>query len=160
MKPHAYLAKNNYKIAQVTVDFDDWAWNDPFARCKDKNDTISIAWLKKRYIENALESLDRAEIVSKHLFGRSIKHVLLLHIGAFDSEMISDLIGAFQKKNVVFIPLSDALKDPAYASVPTLKDTLGEFIYQLMRSRKESMKDLGLKPYDRETDQKLEKACL
>src|SRR5262249_42303211 len=29
----SFLQKRGYKIAQVTVDFSEWAWNDPYSRC-------------------------------------------------------------------------------------------------------------------------------
>lgn len=48
-----YLFSQHYKIAQVTMDFADYLWNDSYARCVEKGDTKAIAWLKKSYIEHA-----------------------------------------------------------------------------------------------------------
>jgi peptidoglycan/xylan/chitin deacetylase (PgdA/CDA1 family) len=76
-----YIKSLGYTIAQVTIDFEDWSWNDPYARCKEKNDLASIALLEKSYLKNSSDILDRAEQLSRALFKRSISHVLLLHIG-------------------------------------------------------------------------------
>lgn len=50
-----YLFANDYKIAQVTMDFSDYLWNTSYARCLKKGDEQSLAWLKKSYIENAIK---------------------------------------------------------------------------------------------------------
>jgi len=41
-----FLAKRNYKIAQVTIDWEDYLWNTAYARCLDKHDTQAIASLR------------------------------------------------------------------------------------------------------------------
>lgn len=55
-----YLKEKGYRIAQVTIDFEDWSWNDPYARCKAKGDRSSIEWLRTTYQANAVDMLDRA----------------------------------------------------------------------------------------------------
>src|ERR1700734_143342 len=34
----AYLQQNGYRVAQVSLDFEDYLWNEPYARCFDKRD--------------------------------------------------------------------------------------------------------------------------
>jgi peptidoglycan-N-acetylglucosamine deacetylase len=120
-KRHAvrkYLADHGYKIAQVTLDFGDYAWNNPYARCVANQDTQSIEWLKSSYLSTAKEDIALDRKLSVMLFGRDIKYVLLLHIGALDSIMLPDLLELFKKQGFDFVTLEEAQKDPAYRSDP------------------------------------------
>jgi len=156
-----YLSDRGYKIAEVTVDFEDWSWNDPYARCMEKNDSKSIQWLKETYLDYANQALDIEEILSKALFKRSIQHVLLLHIGAFDAEMLDELLTNFEKKGVEFIPLSKALNDKVYAQDPGVALPKGdEFTYQVMKSHALKSKDIGLPQASRYPGKKLDEVCL
>jgi peptidoglycan/xylan/chitin deacetylase (PgdA/CDA1 family) len=113
-----YLADHRYKIAQVTLDFGDYAWNNPYARCVAKQDTQSIEWLKSSYLQAAKDDIDLDRKLSAQLFGRDITYVLLMHIGALDSVMLPDLLDLFKKMGFHFVPLNNAEKDPAYQSDP------------------------------------------
>jgi peptidoglycan/xylan/chitin deacetylase (PgdA/CDA1 family) len=113
-----YLADHGYKIAQVTLDFGDYAWNNPYARCVAKQDAQAIEWLKSSYLNTAKEDIALDRKLSVMLFGRDIKYVLLLHIGALDSIMLPDLLDLFKKQGFDFISLEEAQKDPAYQSDP------------------------------------------
>jgi peptidoglycan-N-acetylglucosamine deacetylase len=120
-KRHAirkYLSDHGYKIAQVTLDFGDYAWNNPYARCVAKQDAQSIEWLKSSYLQTAKDDIALDRKLSVMLFGRDIKYVLLLHIGALDSIMLPDLLDLFKKEGFDFVSLEEAEKDPAYQSDP------------------------------------------
>jgi peptidoglycan/xylan/chitin deacetylase (PgdA/CDA1 family) len=49
----AWLKGHGYRVAQVTLDFEDYAWNAPYARCVAKNNQQAIAWLKSSYLDTA-----------------------------------------------------------------------------------------------------------
>lgn len=113
-----FLSTNAYKTAQVTIDFGDWAWNPPYARCLNRGRNEKIEWLKTSYIKYALIRLQRAVDFSHKLFGRDIKQILLLHVGAFDAEMIDELLAAYEGKGVKFIGLTEAMNDEVYSEDP------------------------------------------
>ena len=52
------LARRGYKIAAVTMDFGDWAWTAPYARCMAKDDRRAIAQLEEMYLAAAREAID------------------------------------------------------------------------------------------------------
>lgn len=157
----SYLQRKEYKIAQVTIDFEDWSWNGPYARCRAKNDSKSIEWLKKTYLKNGTDMLARAEKLSHALFQRSISHVLLLHIGAFDALMLDALLTEYEKKGVTFVTLPEAQKDEIYAINPDLAEKWGsELTYQIMKSRNLKPEDTGLEKYRDYPEKELEAACL
>jgi len=45
-----YLQAHGYRVAQVTLDWEDYLWNTAYARCAAKNDAQSISWLKSSYL--------------------------------------------------------------------------------------------------------------
>ncbi len=135
-----FLFDHGYQIAQVTIDFEDWAWNDPYARCKDKNNRKALKRLDESFFEGVRWSLIHAEKIADGLFQRPIKHILLLHVGGFTTDHLDKLLNFYKQQGVRFIPLNEALKDPIYAHDPKQADRrAAEFTYQILKER-------GLKP--------------
>jgi peptidoglycan/xylan/chitin deacetylase (PgdA/CDA1 family) len=120
----AYLKEHGYRIAQVTMDFEDYAWNGPYARCMDKKDEKAIAWLKESYLNTAAEYMALDQKMAQQIFHREIKHVLLMHVGAFDAVMLPQLLEQMRKQGLKFVTLAAAEADPAYELDPdaALKD--------------------------------------
>lgn len=115
-----YLFAHNYKVAEVTIDFEDSLWNEPYARCAAKHDEKAITWLETSYLGKADEFIDVFRGLSKQLYGHDIPYVLLLHVGAFDAKMLPRLIALFRSKGFEFITLEQAEKDPAYSFDPNI----------------------------------------
>lgn len=109
-----YLHEHGYKVAQVTLDFQDYAWSDPYARCVAIGDTNAIAWLKASYLGTAAEYVSLGQKLAYMLYGRDIKHVLLLHMGAFDSVMLSAFLDQLARQGAQFVSLEVAEEDPAF----------------------------------------------
>jgi len=114
----AYLEKRHYRIAQVSLDFEDYAWNAPYARCSDKKDEKAIAWLRESYLKTAADYVKLGREMSEQLFHRDIKYVLLMHVGAFDAEMLPQLLEQLKREGFTFITLEKAQTDPAYKVDP------------------------------------------
>jgi peptidoglycan-N-acetylglucosamine deacetylase len=112
------LAKHGYRVAQVTMDFNDYAYNGPYARCLAKNDQESIAWLKQSYMERAAASITRGQDAARAIFGRDISHVMLLHIGGFETVMFPRLLELLRDRGFTLTTLEEAQSDDAYKTVP------------------------------------------
>lgn len=113
-----HLTKGHYRIAEVTIDFFDWAFNGPYARCHTLGDDKAIVALRQTYLGHALAMLRWSEAAGREIYGRSIPHVLLLHVGAFDAVMMDDLLDAYEAEGVEWITLAEALADPIYGDLP------------------------------------------
>jgi peptidoglycan/xylan/chitin deacetylase (PgdA/CDA1 family) len=114
----AFLKKNNYRVAEVTLDFEDFLWNAPYARCVAGNDTFAIDWLKSNYLIAAEDRIDFARKMSQTLYGRDINYIMLLHVGGFETVMLPELFKLLKQKNFKLIPLEQAANDPAYRTDP------------------------------------------
>jgi peptidoglycan/xylan/chitin deacetylase (PgdA/CDA1 family) len=126
------LTRHAYRVAQVTVSFDDYAFNAPYARCAAVGDREALAFLEQSYMERAAESLVRGRDAAQRIFGRDINHVMLLHIGAFQTVMLPRLLDLLREQGFTLIGLPEAQADKAYETRPT-KDgpRLGTLLGQL-----------------------------
>jgi peptidoglycan/xylan/chitin deacetylase (PgdA/CDA1 family) len=131
-----WLAARDYTIAPVTVSLqDDWEWNDVYARCVGLGNTAAIARLKGLFIETATSRLAAFEELSLRLFDRSIKHVLLVHIGAFEASMLGELLTTYRAAGTRFIRLDEAVQDAAYTIDPGGVSSGQTFLVQVAQAR-------------------------
>jgi len=112
----AFLGARGYHIASVTMSFDDYAFNDAYARCATKHDVAAIAGMEAMYLQAAEESLAYSKGLSQAALGREIPFVLLMHIGAFDARMLPRLLDLYRAHGVTFVSLPQAEADPFYAA--------------------------------------------
>ncbi len=144
----AYLQAHGYRIAQVTLDWEDYLWNTAYARCAAKNDTKSIAWLRSSYLNTASEFLDLGREQSRLIFGHEINYVLLLHLGAFSSTILPDALDLLKKKGFKVVTLEEAESDPAYESDPDIGlHDAGTLLDQWMQVKQIKYPEHPEKPY-------------
>ncbi len=108
------LKKRGYRIAPVSVDGSDWAYNRAFARCKERDDDHGISVLRRDLVAEQVRELRRMRKLTRMLMGREVRHVLLLHVGAASADAMESLLAAFEKEGVRWIDLPTALEDPFY----------------------------------------------
>jgi peptidoglycan/xylan/chitin deacetylase (PgdA/CDA1 family) len=142
-----WLFSHGYKIAEVSMDFEDYLWNAPYARCVAKQDEVSIQRLHDSYLAVADQFYGVYRELSKLVFGRDVKYVLLMHVGAFDARMLPELLKLYRAKGVEFISLQDAMSDPAYRDDPDIGEPTGGTFLELMMQKKKIQFPENSKPY-------------
>jgi|SRR5579872_260855 len=151
----AYLQAHGYRVAQVTLDWEDYLWNSAYARCAAKNDAKSITWLKSSYLEIEGSYLDLGRDLAKLVYGHDINHVLLLHLGAFSSTILPDALDLMEKKGFKFVTLEEAESDPVYMGDPDVGSKYGGTLLELWMEAKEiKFPPVTAKPY-----KELEEIC-
>ena len=117
-----WLFAHGYRIAEVSMDFQDYLWNEPYARCAAKHDEKAIQQLHDTYLATADEYIGMYRELARRLYGHDVPYVLLMHVGAFDARMLPELIALFRRRGFSFITLPQAMADPIYnvdPKVPT-----------------------------------------
>jgi peptidoglycan/xylan/chitin deacetylase (PgdA/CDA1 family) len=114
----SYLRDHGYRVAQVSLDFEDYAWNDAYARCSAKRDAAAIGWLKQSYLETATEYIRLGREEQQIAFGHEIPNVMLLHATAFTTLMVPEVVNMLRTQGFQFASLPDVEKDPACALDP------------------------------------------
>ena len=131
-----WLAARGYTIAPVTVSVEDHEWNDVFARCVAIDDALAIARLKGLFLEAAMSRLAAFEELSRRLFKRPIKHILLLHMSAFGAAILDELLTAYRAAGTRFISFQEAVQDSAYTTEPALVQDAGPtFLIEIAHAR-------------------------
>jgi peptidoglycan/xylan/chitin deacetylase (PgdA/CDA1 family) len=143
----AWLFARGYKIAEVSMDFEDYLWNEPYARCVAKHDEKSIRRLHDGYLAVADQYYGEFRELSQMVYGRDVKYVLLMHVGAFDARMLPELLALYRAKGVQFISLKDAMTDAAYQDDPDIGEPAGGAFLELMMQKKKLEFPPNSKPY-------------
>jgi peptidoglycan/xylan/chitin deacetylase (PgdA/CDA1 family) len=143
-----YLTKHGYKIAQVTLDWEDYMWNNAYARCAAKNDIKSIEWLRTSYLSTASEFLDLGRAQAKLIYGHEINYVLLMHLGAYSSTIMPDALDLLKKKGFQLVTLEEAQSDPVYQGDPDIGlHDAGTMLDQMMQLKQIKYPEHVEKPY-------------
>lgn len=126
-----FLAANHYRVAQTTLDWEDYIWNSSHARCWLKKDDAAIQWLRESYLIAAREFIRFQVQNSRLVFGRDINHVMLLHLGSFSSHILPDLFRLLKEENFEIVTLEKAQEDPAYDYDPEIGSPRGGTLTEL-----------------------------
>ena len=149
-----WLAGHGYRIAQVTIDGDDWAWNPPYTRCAAKGDQLTLGRLRQTFLDAHAQMIAFYVRLARELAGRDVAHILLLHVGAMDADQMDALLSTLEAQGARFVTLEEAMGDPIYGEAPDLAWKVGASLLDRM------VKARGLKPAYPQVDEKwLESAC-
>lgn len=127
----AFLAENGYRIAQTTLDWEDYMWNSAHARCWARKDEASLKWLRESYLSSARDFIRFQVDLSRKVFGRDINHVMLLHLGSFSSHILPDLFKLLDEEGFEIVTLEEAQKDPVYDYDPDVASPNGGTLVEL-----------------------------
>jgi len=145
-----YLREHGYRVAQVSLDFEDYAWNDAYSRCSARQDATAIEWLKQSYLESATEYIRLGREEQLIALGHEIPNVLLLHETAFSTLMLPALLDLLRKQGFRFDSLPEVENDPAYALDPDAALKYGGTLPdQFMDSRQLKYPPFQPKPFDK-----------
>ena len=115
-----WLREHGYRVAEVSLNFNDDDWSDPYIRCKEKGDEAGIAWLKQTYMDAAKEFIQRGREREPAAFGHEIPNVLLLHATEFTTLMLPDLIRMLKEEGFRFSTVPKVERNKAYRIDPAV----------------------------------------
>jgi peptidoglycan/xylan/chitin deacetylase (PgdA/CDA1 family) len=113
---HRFLAQHGYRVAPVTLDNGEWIFAAAYRKAPDKATRKRIG---REYIAYMDRKLAYFEQQSLALFGRNVRHTLLVHANELNADWFDDLAASMKKRGYRFITLERALEDEAYRSEDT-----------------------------------------
>jgi peptidoglycan/xylan/chitin deacetylase (PgdA/CDA1 family) len=150
-----WLHRHGYRIAEITLNFNDDDWSDPYNRCRAKQDAAGIAWLQQSYLDNAAEFIRLGREEEQLVFGHEIPNVLLLHETAFTTLMLPRLLDLLRQEGFRFAPLARVEKNRAYSLDPAAGLPQGGTLpNEFMNSR-----HIPYPPFTPEPEQRLNTLC-
>lgn len=105
-----FLKKENYIVAPVTVDTDDWKFD--FQLREHPNDKEKIL---AKYLEHTKVKFAFYKAAAEKMFGRNIRHTWILHVNALNSYAMDDLLKIVTDLGYKIVSLDQALQDKAYS---------------------------------------------
>jgi peptidoglycan-N-acetylglucosamine deacetylase len=119
----AFLASRGYLVAPVTMDAWDWMYAGVYEDARRRGDNSLEQRLLSSYLAYTTQVFDYYEKLSRDLIGYEPKQILLMHGNWLEADHVGEVLDLLRKRGYQFIPLQDALSDPAY-SMPD--DYIGE----------------------------------
>ncbi|HEX8411326.1 MAG TPA: polysaccharide deacetylase family protein [Thermoanaerobaculia bacterium] len=112
----SFLTQHGYRVAPVTLDNAEWIFAAAYEKATDAATRKRIG---QAYVDYMDAKLAYYEDQSQKLFGRNIRHVLLVHGNRLNSDWFDDLAASMRKRGYRFITLDRAVEDEAYRSEDT-----------------------------------------
>ena len=116
-----FLHKNGMRNAPVTVEPGDYLLNELYLAARKKNDLVLQQRIREEYLARINALLIYFEGVSRQLFGREIRQILLIHANDLSTDCLEDVLRTIERRGYTFVSLDRGLEDPAY-------NTLDEYI--------------------------------
>lgn len=114
-----FLAERGYAVAPVTFENSDWLFARAYRMSLVAGDTEQARRVADAYLEFSARGLDFWEDITQRFLGRPMRHVFLIHINQLNADHFDRLAELFEGRGYTFIPLEEALEDPAYQLADT-----------------------------------------
>ena len=111
-----FLEERGYRVAPVTVDNSEWIFARAYDLTHDRGDRERMQKIARAYLDYMDAKVAFFEAQAEQLFGRPIRHVLLLHANRLNADHLGALVERLRSAGYAFISLDAALEDPAYRS--------------------------------------------
>ena len=119
-----FLETRGYRVAPFTIENSDWLFSNAYAKAKQARDEAQCARLRDEYLSYTDRMFDWFEPLARDDFGRDIPQILLVHANELHSDVLDVLLTRIEKRGYQFVTLTQAMRDPAYA---TPDDYVGRF---------------------------------
>jgi peptidoglycan-N-acetylglucosamine deacetylase len=117
-----YLLQNGYRVAEVTTNYDDWAWSSAYARCASAGNDSELSMLRRLVVTAADTRLAQSVQLARFLFHRDPPQVLLIHLNAFTALTLRSILAHWAAEGVQFVSLDAALADKVFQIDPKFLD--------------------------------------
>ena len=126
----SFIAERGYRVAPVTVDTMDWMFQAAYLAAR--GDSEMTRRVSEEYLKFAGLKFDDREKAAAELFGRNVRHVLLLHANELNADNFDALVKVMTDRGYRFVTLELALADPIYQAPDkyvATSDWLGRWAY-------------------------------
>jgi peptidoglycan/xylan/chitin deacetylase (PgdA/CDA1 family) len=114
----AYLAKSGQRSLPVTLDDQDWSFEQPWVEASRQGDRRETARVGEEYQEALHVSVRDQEARGDRLLGRPAPQILLLHANEVGAAQWDPLFTWLEDRGYRFATADEVLADPAFAEAP------------------------------------------
>jgi peptidoglycan/xylan/chitin deacetylase (PgdA/CDA1 family) len=121
----AWLARTGQRNLTVTIDDQDWSFEEPWVKAQRAGDQAALAVVREEYLDALQLSVRHHERNGDRLLGRLSPQVLLLHANAVGAANWDALFSWLAATGHRFATVDEVLADPVFAELPRLAATHG-----------------------------------
>lgn len=120
-----FLKEHKYVIAPNTITYQDYTFSGAYETTLMNGDTVLAGKIRDAYLDYTLARWQAAEQHARDLFGRDIKHILMVHANLLNADAFADVAKMMLERGYTFISIDEALKDPVYARPDSFNGKVG-----------------------------------
>jgi hypothetical protein len=109
-----FLEARGWRVAPVTVDNQEWVYAYVYHVALRQADTALAERVSEAFLDHLDEAFAYFERRSREVLGREVDQVLLLHANRLVANHIDEVLALMRARGYTFIPLVEAMEDPAY----------------------------------------------
>lgn len=114
VRVNEHLDRLDYRSAGVTSWFYEWEWDRAWRYLLQNGEAEEAERLKSEFVDYAAAQVTHDAEVCKTVFGHNVIGIGLIHPVVFFTEVADAFFARLFAEGVAFVPLSEALDDPAY----------------------------------------------
>jgi peptidoglycan/xylan/chitin deacetylase (PgdA/CDA1 family) len=121
----AFLREHGYRVAPVTIDNSDYVFAAAYDRALARGEGPAAARIRNTYLDYMDSVTAFYERQAVAIVGRELPQVLLLHANRLNADAFDGVAMMLKRRGYRFVPLDEALSDPAYDSRDTYAGPAG-----------------------------------
>jgi peptidoglycan/xylan/chitin deacetylase (PgdA/CDA1 family) len=114
------LREHGYRIGYVSIDTSDWLLDQKLRQALERNPDLDLRPWRELHLAALWDNAQAYERLARQLYGREVKHVLLLHHNLTNALFLGDVIDMFRTRGWKIVSPDEAFEDPAYQVAPML----------------------------------------
>jgi len=111
-----FLGAHGYDVAPFTIETSDYIFAAVYERAVLAKDEATADKVMSAYLASTDQRVAFCESLADDTFGRDIRQVLLIHANRLNADAMPELLRRLKARGYSWIPLGEALKDPAYTT--------------------------------------------
>jgi hypothetical protein len=115
VRVNAHIDRLAYRSVGVTSWFYEWEWDRAWRHLLQTGRSAEAERLKTEFVDYAAAQVAHDTAVCRSVFGRDIVGIGLVHPVAFFAEVADAFLARLFEEGVSFVPLAEAVEDPAYS---------------------------------------------
>lgn len=138
----SYLSESGQRNVPVTLDNQDWSFEQPWAEARRKGDEAAMARIAEEYHESLHLDIRHHEETGDELFGRPVAQVILLHGLEVSAAQWDRLFTWLEQRGYRFATADEVLSDPAISEPHRYVGTYGPGLWDRLVEQRGTAKAL------------------
>jgi len=115
-----FLREHGYRIGYVSIDTSDWLLDQKLRQALVSDPTLDLTAWRALHLAALWDNAQAYERLARQLYGREVKHVLLLHHNLTNALFLGHVIDMFRARGWKIVSPDEAFKDSAYQVAPII----------------------------------------